>query len=173
VFPGTSSKPASGAAVLMRAVLKAYEVHDRKVWCADSFAGLPPPDATHFRADRGDVHHTYTQLAVSLEEVEKNFKKYDLLDDQVVFLRGWFKDTLPSAPIDRLAILRLDGDMYESTIQAFDALYNKVSPGGFVIVDDYGAVSACKAAVHDFRDRKHISESIIRIDWGGIFWRKN
>ena len=130
VFPGTSSKPASGAAVLMRAVLKAYEVHDRKVWCADSFAGLPPPDATHFRADRGDVHHTYTQLAVSLEEVEKNFKKYDLLDDQVVFLRGWFKDTLPPAPIDHLAILRLDGDMYESTIQAFDALYDKVSPRG-------------------------------------------
>jgi Macrocin-O-methyltransferase (TylF) len=54
---------------------------------------------------------------------------------RVVFL--WFNDTLPDAPIDRLAVLRLDGDMYESTIEALNALYHKVSYGGSVIVDDY------------------------------------
>jgi O-methyltransferase len=57
----------------------------------------------------------------------------------VRFLPGWFRETLPSAPIKRLAVLRLEGDLYESTIVALDALYPKLSPGGFAIVDDYGA----------------------------------
>jgi hypothetical protein len=161
-----------GACIMMRAVLKAHKVIDRKVWCADSFEGLPKPDVAHYPADWNDPHHTYVQLAVSLEQVQRNFAKYDLLDDQVVFLKGWFQNTLPSAPIDKLAILRLDGDMYESTIQGFESLYHKLSPGGFLIVDDYGAVPACRAAVHDFRTRKGITEEIYGIDWGGIYWRK-
>ncbi|HYV39509.1 MAG TPA: TylF/MycF family methyltransferase [Gemmataceae bacterium] len=161
-----------GACILMRAVLKAYGVTDRKVWCADSFAGLPKPDAAHYPSDYGDPHHTYSQLVAGLDDVKSNFMKYDLLDDQVGFLVGWFKDTLPCAPIDKLAILRLDGDMYESTIQGLDALYDKVSPGGFVIVDDYWVVPACRAAVHDYRARKDIGEEIVPIDWGGVFWRK-
>jgi O-methyltransferase len=67
-------------------------------------------------------------------------------------LRVWFNDTLPDAPIDRLAVLRLDGDMYESTIEALNALYHKVSYGGFVIVDDY-FLPPCAKAVTDFRER--------------------
>ena len=82
-------------------------------------------------------------LAVPEEEVKANFRRYGLLDDQVRFLPGWFKDTLQDAPIDRIAVLRLDGDLYESTIQALDALYPRVSPGGFCIIDDYLAVKAC------------------------------
>jgi hypothetical protein len=161
-----------GACILMRAVLAAHHVKDRKIWCADSFAGLPQPNPEHYPADRGDQHHSYPQLAVDLETVRNNFEKYDLFDGQVVFLKGWFKDTLPTAPIERLAVLRLDGDMYESTMQALESLYDKVSPGGFVIVDDYGAVPACRAAVHDFRNRRNVLETLIAIDWGGVFWRK-
>ena len=89
---------------------------------ADSFEGLPPPDAGQYPADAGDQHHTFEPLAVSLEQVQANFAEYGLLDDQVTFLEGWFKDTLPTAPIERLAVLRLDGDMYESTMDALDAL---------------------------------------------------
>jgi len=72
-------------------------------------------------------------LAVSLERVQDNFRRYGLLDRQVRFLKGWFRDTLPAAPIERLAILRLDGDLYESTIQALGALHGKVSAGGVVM----------------------------------------
>jgi hypothetical protein len=161
-----------GACILMRAILKAHDVVDRKIWCADSFAGLPQPDPARYPADRNDPHHSYPQLIADLETVKSNFMKYDLLDGQVVFLKGWFKDTLSKAPIEKLAVLRLDGDMYESTIQALNTLYDKVSAGGFVIVDDYGAVPACKAAVHDFRSQRNIVEAIVGIDWGGIFWRK-
>lgn len=68
-------------------------------------------------------------LSVSLEKIQDNFRRFGLLDDQVQFLKGWFEDTLPKAPIDRLAILRLDGDMYASTMDVLNALYYKVSKG--------------------------------------------
>ena len=135
--------------------------------------GLPPPDAETYPADLGDKHHTIEELAVSLDEVKANFAKYGLLDDRVVFLKGWFKDTLRAAPIERLAVLRLDGDMYESTTDALTALYDKVSPGGFVIIDDYGCIEACRRAVHDFRDARGIADKIVDIDGWGVYWRKS
>ena len=160
-----------GACILMRAVLKAWNITDRCVWVADSFEGLPPPTPDKYPADRGDNSFEYRELAVSIEQVRENFAKYELLDAQVRFLKGWFKDTLPSAPIERLAILRLDGDLYESTMDALNALYHKVSPGGFVIVDDF-ILPKCRAAIADFRRARGISEDIIDIDGAGVYWRK-
>ncbi|WP_372735993.1 TylF/MycF family methyltransferase [Nocardioides sp.] len=160
-----------GATIFMRAILKARGVTDRTVWVADSFEGLPEHDG-RYDADLGDLHHTQPDLAISLEEVQENFRRYDLLDDQVRFLVGWFVDTLPTAPIERLAVLRLDGDMYASTMDALNALYDKVSPGGFVIVDDFGAVPACAKAIHEFRDEHGITAPLEPIDWAGVFWRK-
>jgi hypothetical protein len=161
-----------GSCIFMRAILKAYGVKDRFVWVADSFEGLPEPNPEKYPADAGDKHHTYEALAVSLEEVQSNFAKYGLLDEQVRFLKGWFKDTLPQAPIERLAILRLDGDMYESTMDAFVNLYDKVSEGGFVIVDDFGAVRGCQQAVIDFRNQRGIQDTVFNIDGAGVFWQK-
>lgn len=162
-----------GACIFMKAVLKAHGVHDRTVWLADSFEGLPPPDAERYPADAGDEHHKNPRLQVTLENVKANFEKYGLLDDRVRFLKGWFKDTLPSAPIERLAILRLDGDMYESTWQAIEALYPRLSPGGFVIVDDYSVVEGCRKAIEDFRKAKGITDRIEAIDPVAVFWRRS
>jgi len=161
-----------GATIFMRAILKAFGDTSRVVWVADSFEGLPEPDENIYPKDKGDTHHTHKELAVSMESVEENFRKYGLLDDQVQFLKGWFRDTLPAAPIKKLAILRLDGDMYESTMDGLKHLYPKLSVGGYLIVDDYGAVPACKEAVHDFRQDHDINEEIVRIDWGGVYWQK-
>jgi O-methyltransferase len=162
-----------GATVLMRAVLKAYDERSRTVWVADSFEGLPLPDEERFPADRGDTHHELEFLRVSEDEVRATFERYGLLDGQVRFLKGWFRDTLPAAPIERLAVLRLDGDMYESTIEALDALYPKLSPGGFAIVDDYGAIPACRQATDDYRARHGVREPLDAIDWTGVYWRKS
>jgi O-methyltransferase len=161
-----------GATIFMRGVLKAYGVTDRRVWVADSFQGLPKPDPDRFRDDTGDVFWGYDALAVSLDQVKANFERYGLLDDQVRFLPGWFRDTLPIAPIEQIAVLRLDGDMYESTIVALEALYPKLAAGGYAIVDDYKAVDACKAAVDDYRRDQGITEAIHEIDWGGVFWQR-
>ncbi len=161
-----------GACILLRAVLQVLGVRDRRVWLADSFAGLPAPDAERYPADAGQILHTYPALAVSAADVRANFARFGLLDAQVVFLEGWFRDTLPSAPIDKLAILRLDGDLYESTIDALSALYDKVSPGGYVIVDDYFVFPCCKDAVDDFRAARGIADPIVDIDGSGVYWRR-
>lgn len=160
-----------GAAIFMRAALAALRQSKRLVWVADSFQGLPKPDPKHV-ADRGDQHWTRQELAVSLEEVKRNFSRYHLLDRQVRFLPGWFNETLPTAPIQQLAVLRADGDMYGSTIDILETMYPKLSVGGFAIIDDYGAVPACRAAVEDYRSEHGITEPIERIDWTGVFWRR-
>ena len=161
-----------GSAILMRAVLEAFGDRDRTVWVADSFQGVPPPDPSRYPADQGDTHWTWEELAVPMKQVKANFAKYGLLDERVRFLEGWFKDTLPGAPIERLAVLRVDGDLYESTLDTLRPLYPKVSAGGFVIVDDYGCVPACKLAVDEFREEHGIVEPLEKIDWTGVFWRK-
>lgn len=161
-----------GSVIFMRAILKAYGVTNRKVWAADSFQGLPKPDEKTYPADQGDIHYLMTNLAVPLVEVQENFAKYGLLDDQVVFLEGWFKDTLPVAPIQQLALMRLDGDMYESTMDALQALYPKLSRGGYVIIDDYGYHEACRQAVEDYRKANAINDEIIQIDWTGVYWKR-
>lgn len=169
-----------GATIFMRAILKAHGVTDRTVWVADSFEGLPDlsdkkttyeMDATTDVKTMNDGGPLDLALAVSLDKVKQNFEKFGLLDDQVRFLKGWFCDTLPAAPIERLSVLRLDGDMYESTMDALNALYHKVSVGGYVIVDDYNSWPHCRQAVDDFREKHDISDPMITIDEAGIYWQ--
>ena len=156
-----------GATIFMRGLLKDSNVTNRKVWVADSFEGLPAPN---FEGDGWDLSDVEL-LKVTVERVKENFAKFDLLDDQVQFLKGWFCDTLPDAPIEKLAILRLDGDMYGSTMDALKNLYPKVSKGGFVIVDDYYSWPSCKKAVHDYLELYAMNPKIIRIDEGSAYWK--
>ena len=189
-----------GATIFMRATLAALGDTDRRVWVADSFQGLPRPDADRYPADAqldrrlrmmsktglsilnsdrvarmsetiwNRLHDTV--LEVTIDDVKSNFARYGLLDQQVEFLVGWFADTLPSAPIEKLAVLRLDGDLYESTMDALSALYPKLSVGGYVIVDDYGCIDACRMAVHDYREAHGIKDEIKSIDWTGVYWKR-
>lgn len=161
-----------GSCIFARACLKAYGDKNRRVWVADSFKGLPPPSEEKYPADSGDVHFTYDQLAISQDQVKENFRKYGMLDDRVKFLEGWFKDTLPGAPIDELAVMRLDGDMYESTMDALTALYPKLSIGGFAIIDDYLWHEPCARAVEEYRAKHGITEPVVKIDQAGVFWRR-
>lgn len=160
-----------GCCILMRAVLAERGEKRRRIYAADSFAGLPPPGDGVVQ-DRGDTHHEVPQLAVSLDQVRQNFQRYGLLDEQVVFVEGFFEDTLPALAAGPFALLRLDGDMYGSTKAALDALYPRLSPGGFVIVDDYGAVEGCRIAVDEYRRQHGISAPLAPIDWTGVWWRK-
>lgn len=160
-----------GASIFMRGILSAYGDKERKVWLADSFEGLPAPE---MKEDEGLIatKNEAPGLAVSLEVVKQNFAKYSLLDEQVRFIKGWFKDTLPNAPVRQISLLRLDGDLFESTMTALNSLYHKVSAGGFIIIDDYGALKQCRAAVDQFREKNNITTPMHTIDWTGVYWKK-
>jgi Macrocin-O-methyltransferase (TylF) len=161
-----------GTTIFMRAVLKAHAATDRTVFVADSFEGLPEPDPETYPVDRGCRLHEFDYLAVSVDEVKENFARYDLLDDQVRFVKGWFRDTMPTLAGHQWAIVRLDGDMYESTMTVLENLYPDLVPGGFLIVDDY-RIKRCARAVDDFRAAHGITEDMVQIDWTGMYWRKS
>ncbi len=160
-----------GASVLMRGVLAAREVEDRTVWVADSFAGMPEPDPDRYPVDAGTCLHRVRALAVPLEEVRRTFRKYGLLDDRVQFLPGWFRDTLPAAPIEALALLRLDCGMYQGTDEALTALYPRLSPGAYCIVDDFGTVEGSRRAAEDYRLARDITTPVTWIDGEAAYWR--
>ena len=156
----------------MRGVLFAHGITDRCVWVADSFQGLPEPDAGQYPADAGDRLFEQPALTATLDEVQANFAWHGLLDHQVRFVPGWFRETLPRLAGHPWSVIRLDGDLYESTIQALENLYPTLSPRGFLIVDDYGALESCRRAVDDFRDSRAIAEPLREIDWTAVYWRK-
>jgi O-methyltransferase len=161
-----------GCCILMRGVLAANSVTDRKVYVADSFAGLPRPNPERYPLDAGNTSYTRNDLAISEEEVRDNFARYGLLDGQVVFVKGFFSDTLPQLDAGPFSVIRLDGDSYESTYVALEHLYPKLSVGGFVIIDDYGAIARCRQAVDDYREKFGISEDLVPVDWTAVYWQK-
>jgi O-methyltransferase/8-demethyl-8-(2,3-dimethoxy-alpha-L-rhamnosyl)tetracenomycin-C 4'-O-methyltransferase len=160
-----------GASMMMRAVLKAYGIADRRVFAADSFAGFPTPAESS--PDFGFELVGHPAFAIPLHEVKAAFARYGLLDEQVVFLEGLFRDTLPGAPVEALAVLRLDGDMYESTRDCLKHLYRKLSPGGTLIVDDYFLFETQRQAVDEFRAAHGIEDPIVQVDHFGGYWIKN
>lgn len=147
-----------GACILMKALLEVHGCFTRKVWVADSFQGL------HRHAPGHDA------LAVPMGEVQRNFRKYGLLDDQVRFIPGWFHESLPG-PVEKLAVLRLDGDQYVAQRAVLDHMYPQLSPGGFVIVDDYPGIPETAQAVDDYRAGHGITVPIEQAGAAG-WWRK-
>lgn len=158
-----------GATIFMKALSDIFNMN-KKVWVADSFEGLPKSDNN---IDNDFFHNeSKNGLIVPLKEVKNNFKKYNLLDNNVKFLKGWFKDTLNTKDIDKLSLLRLDGDMYSSTMQSLNYLYPKLQIGGYIIIDDYYSVKECKIAIDEYRKKFNINEDMIRINWACVYWKK-
>ena len=165
-----------GVTILMRAILAAHRVTNRKVWVADSFQGLPVPDnALDQKMYQMEAVRETEQFSVPMEMVKASFARYGLLDEQVQFLPGWFEETLPNAPIQTLSVLRIDGDFYNSTLQTLTHLYPKLSVGGYVIIDDWGLDQICgeKAAVLEYRRQHTITAEIIEIDYHSAYWQKH
>ena len=160
-----------GSSILAKAIFRYHGANNRIVWCCDSFAGMPTPDSKDLSLDPNSDFSDRSYLAVSEEQVANNFKKFGLFNENVRFVKGWFKDTLPTAPIRDIAVLRLDGDLYESTMDALTHLYDKVSNGGYVILDDYNWWPGCREAVNDFRNSRGIESPLQEIDDAAVFWQ--
>jgi hypothetical protein len=118
-----------------------------------------------------DLMRSYWK-GTGLENVKANFARYGLLDDQVVFVKGLFSDTLPNVSLETISVLRLDADSYESTMDVLNNLYPKLSPGGYCIVDDYHAFAECRRAIGEYRSHYSIQDEIIPIDKLSCYWRR-
>lgn len=166
-----------GSAALMALAAKQT---NKKIHLYDSFEGLPEPsekdgpEAVDYSggANAGRMK-TVGKCVGTLIEVKKLMEeKLHIEPSRLVYHVGWFKDTLSMGPPNSIAVLRLDGDWYESTRLCLELLYPALSTGGFIIIDDYFCWRGCALAVDEFRDKHRIVEPVIRIDHDAAFWRK-
>ncbi len=160
-----------GACIFARLLLNHLDPEGgRRVFVADSFEGLPPSDHD---ADKPFPFHEDPSLSVSLPQVRENFRLFGLDPDEgTTFVKGFFADSFPCLQTGGLAVLRADGDLYVSTMDILNNLYDQVVPGGYVIIDDYGALEPCRLATEDFRKAHGVTEEMHWIDWTGVYWRK-
>lgn len=178
-----------GITVFMKALTRAYNDESRRVWVSDSFNGVPNAarqDSENLYAVPDDVkqmdRHQWggsvnepgvdgqfkekNILTVEHEYVRDNFVRFGLLDEQVKFLPGYFNESLPEVSkqgMKELALLRVDGDLYTSTMDVLLNLYDFVSPGGFIVFDDY-PLPQSRRAIEDFFHSKGLDLNLIKTD---------
>lgn len=141
---------------------------DKRVFGADSFEGCPEP---RLPEDYGDIHHKHDHLRVPITEVEANLMRYG--HKNVTLLKGWFKDSLPLLPeSQKFSIIRLDGDLYESTMDCLQSLYKRLSPGGYCIIDDWH-LGPVRTAVARFLGHFKETPVFIHPDKPSICWKKS
>lgn len=160
-----------GASILMRATLDALGARGRTVWAADSFEGFPASEGEPPTTDQGDDLSAFDFLSVSLDEVKAHFSRLGC-EEGVRFVPGFFEETMPELRGHRWSLIRLDGDTYDATRTTLECLYPGLSVGGYLIVDDYGALDECRRAVDDFRRERSIDDPLEDIDWTGVRWRR-
>lgn len=155
-----------GACIFANAVLRELGVV-RNVYVCDIFSGTFPKPTNE--DDAWTEVNDFTPLSISLEEVISNFKKFGLLTDNVIFKEGWFSNTLPTIEKE-IAILRIDGDTYQSTMDSL-ALEPQLSSGGYIIMDDWAIASSRKAFLEYFKGT--ITEKdVIPVDSLSVYWKK-
>lgn len=136
---------------------------NRQTWIFDSFEGLPKPSEDD-RAIAEKVHRTMNDLAnylaTPIENAQTIAKKLHV-EDIMHIVKGWFNQTVPENKdrIGAIAILRLDGDYYESTKVVLDHLYPSVTPGGYIVIDDFD-YPGCRKAIYDYFYENKISPVI-------------
>jgi hypothetical protein len=147
-----------GVVVFLAGVLRAYDAAGVRLWAADTFAGIPRDEQAGAVEDSVDAWTD--RWAVPLEHVRENIRRYGLLDDRIRFVSGPFREALPRAGIEKLALVRIDADAYASTLDALTFLHPRVATGGCVIVDDWH-LEGCRRAVLEYR-AKHVIRAPIQ-----------
>lgn len=159
-----------GASILMRATLDALGASERTVVVADSFEGFPEEERAVRPGELDDLSG-FDFLSVPAAEVRAGFERLGL-GEGVRLVPGFFADTMPLLAGRRWSLIRLDADTYEATRLALESLYPGLASGGYLVVDDYGALEECRRAIDEFRDERGIAEPLEEVDWTGVRWRR-
>jgi predicted O-methyltransferase YrrM len=153
-----------GSAALMGLTLQQLGASERTLWVFDTFEGLPPPTADD---PDYDIAKLYTGTCLgTIEDVTASFRRLGIYP-QAKLVKGLFQDTLPDADIKNIAFLHLDGDWYESVKTCLENLYDKVSEGGVIQIDDYGFWKGAQKAVDEFFASRSIVPRMKRLDYSG------
>jgi O-methyltransferase len=160
------------AAILAAASLDApFQKEVRMVWLFDSFQGLPPPGEKDGVIEKENYFSGWNKGNIKL--VKEVFRKIGYPRDKLRIVPGWFNETLDREPIKDIAILHIDADWYDSVKTALQVFYDRVVPGGFVVLDDYGLWQGCRSAVLDYFSENHISEmNVKKIGNQGAYFQK-
>jgi O-methyltransferase len=122
----------------------------------DSFKGLPPPGDKDGRMARERFHGEW--CAGSVDDVRGLLGRLSVPESRVRFHEGWFQDTLPVAnDVTGIALLHIDADWYDSVILCLRTFYDRVAPGGYVVLDDFGRWEGCTRATKDFLDERGLA----------------
>jgi len=162
-----------GSSAFVAMVFKTYEQFGRLIWLADTFTGFPKWNIKDFPQDKGvqsSADRTGLLDVGGVETVQMFWRKLGLWPQSesgltVEWLVGPFSETLPAARtrFTKFAMLRLDGDTYQSTLIALENLYPFLSEGGIVYIDDFTDRDKCKQAVLDFRKKENIDTPLIPV----------
>lgn len=151
---------------------------ERTVWLFDSFEGLPQPEPIDGPAAQGWAEATesatyFDNCRASLEDVRTSARELGL-ESCTRLVKGWFEATLPRAraELGPIALLRIDADWHSSVRCCLDNLYDLVSEGGIVILDDYFAWDGCAVAVHEFLGERRLAHRIRQGGGSGAWFRK-
>lgn len=155
-----------GACIFANAVLKELRAV-RNIYVCDIFSGTFPKPTNE--DDQWTEVNDFSPLAIGLQEVRNNFAKFGMLTDNVIFKEGWFSDTLRTIK-EPVAILRIDGDTYQSTMDSL-ALEPQVPSGGYIIMDDWAIASSKKAFLEYFKGTV-TEEDLVQVDSLSRYWRK-
>lgn len=170
-----------GCAALLGMQIAQPAVTGRTLWLFDSYEGLPEPGENDY-VEEGDAtgDHVRPLPAGScygaLEEVRwLVLDKCGVPEDRVEFVKGWFENTVPETKdrIEKVSVLRMDGDWYDSTMISLEAFYDKVSPGGIVIIDDYESCIGSKRAVDEFIATRSLPVTLQPDGRGGRWFEKS
>jgi hypothetical protein len=143
----------------------------RKLWLFDSFQGLPPPG----KNDGEKEHAFYFEgwCKGDVDKIEQIFHRLDVPWEQATVIPGWFEVTLERAPIEQIAVLHVDADWYDSVKLVLDKLYDRVVPGGFIVIDDYWVWPGCKKAVDDFLQERQLADVRLQnVGKQAVYFRK-
>jgi O-methyltransferase len=162
-----------GSAAMMAAASadRAYPAGRRAMWLFDSFEGLPPPSNKDTLAEQSDYFQGWCKGEI--ENVKRAFNELGLSLDRVEIVRGWFDQTLPFASVPGIALLHIDADWYDSVKLVLDTFYDRVAPGGYVMLDGYGYWQGCNRAVADFFQERGLRDvHMTQTARGGAYFQK-
>jgi hypothetical protein len=153
---------------------------NKKIYAFDSYEGFPEPTDEDIIAINNLKAKNLENWGMKregwndspLECLYECMNKLNIPNDKIVPVKGWFKDTVPKFDIDKISILRLDGDWYDSTKVCLENLYNKVVSGGIIILDDYGYWKGCKQATDEFLLQNNINITLNKTDFSEVWFIK-